>query len=63
MKHKSRRLIAKLYQDSGQLEEAAAAYKLAAQEMGQDPLVPNMLFNAAILYEAVGKPTEAMKEL
>lgn len=61
LKHKSRRLIAKLYQDSGQLEEAAAAYKLAAQEMGQDPLVPNMLFNAAILYEAVGKPTEAMK--
>ena len=61
LKVKSRRIVAKLYQDSGQLEEAAAAYHASAVEIGADPLAPNLFFNAAILYEALGKASEAIK--
>ncbi len=60
-KVKSRRIVAKLYQDSGQLEEAATAYHASALEAGNDPLAPNLFFNAAILYEALGKNGEAIK--
>jgi TolA-binding protein len=60
-KVKSRRIVAKLYQDSGLLEEAASAYHASAVEAGNDPLAPNLFFNAAILYEALGKNNEAIK--
>ncbi|MEZ0392950.1 MAG: tetratricopeptide repeat protein [Pseudobdellovibrionaceae bacterium] len=61
LKVKSRRILPKLLQDSGQLEEAASAYKAAAIEAGKDPLAPNLFFNAAVLYEAVGKNSEAIR--
>lgn len=61
LKPKSRRIIPKLLQDSGQLEEAANAYKAAANEAGKDPAAPNLFFNAAILYEAIGKNSEAIR--
>jgi cellulose synthase operon protein C len=61
LKPKSRRIIAKLYQDAGMLEEAAGAYKAAAVEAGKDPLAASMFFNAAVLYEAIGKNSEAIK--
>ena len=61
LKPKSRRIVAKLYQDAGMLEEAAATYKASAIEAGKDPLAPNLFFNAAILYEAIGKNSEAIK--
>lgn len=61
LKPKSRRLLAKLYQDSAQFEEAAKLYKQAAQESPTDPLAPNLLFNAAVLYEALGKTDEAIR--
>ncbi len=61
LKPKSRRIVAKLYQDAGMLEEAAAAYKAAAVEAGKDPLAANLYFNAAILYEATGKNAEAIR--
>jgi tetratricopeptide (TPR) repeat protein len=60
-KTKSRRIVAKLYQDSGQLEEAAGQFHAAALEAGKDSLAPNLFFNAAILYEAVGKNPEAIQ--
>ncbi len=61
LKPKSRRIIAKLLQDSGQLEESARAYQASADEAGRDPLAPNLFFNAAILFEAVGKSNLAIK--
>lgn len=61
LKSKSRRIVAKLYQDSGQLEEAANAYRASAIEAGNDPLAPNLFFNAAVLYEATGRNPEAIR--
>lgn len=60
-KPKSRRIVAKLYQDAGQLEEAADAYRAAAVDNRKDPLAPNLFFNAAVLYEALGKNDSAIK--
>lgn len=61
LKPKARRLIAKLNQDAGLFEEAARMYKLAAQENKNDPLIPNYLFNAAVLTEVLGRSNEAIK--
>lgn len=61
LKVKSRRLVAKLYQDSGQLEEAAKAYQESAKDAGADPLAPNLYFNAAILDEALGRNYNAIQ--
>lgn len=60
LKPKSRRLVAKLYQDSYRFEEAAKAYRLAYQENPKDSLAANFLFNAAALYEALGNRGEAI---
>ncbi|HEX7676413.1 MAG TPA: tetratricopeptide repeat protein [Bdellovibrio sp.] len=61
LKSKARRLLAKQYQDSAQFEEAAKLYKQAALENPADPLSPNLMFNAALLYEALGKPDESIR--
>lgn len=61
LKPKSRRIIAKLYQDSGQLEQAAKLYRESANEAGNDPLAPNLFYNAAILNEAIGNNTLAIQ--
>ncbi|MNJ92506.1 tol-pal system protein YbgF [compost metagenome] len=58
---RSRRLVAKLYQDSAQFEEAAKLYRQAAQDSPTDSLAPNLVFNAAVLYEALGKHEEAIR--
>lgn len=60
-KPKSRRIVAKLYQDAGQLEEAAVAFEQTAVEAGNDPLAPNLFFNAAVLNEALGREQSAIK--
>lgn len=62
VKKKSRRILGKLYQDAGMLEEAASAYKVAALEMGNDPLAINLIYNTAIIYEAIGKNDEALRQ-
>jgi TolA-binding protein len=59
-KPKVRRLLAKLYQDTGQFEEAAKYYKLAASENAKDPLAANYIYNTAVLNEALGKNNEAI---
>ncbi len=61
-KPKSRRIIAKLYQDSGMLDEAAVAYEHTAAESPNDPLTPALLNNAAVLNEALGRDTAAVKD-
>jgi tetratricopeptide (TPR) repeat protein len=60
-KQKSRRIVAKLYQSSGQLDEAASEFQACAAEAGKDPLAPNLYFNAAILYEAIGRNADAIR--
>lgn len=60
LKPKVRRLLAKQYQDSAQFEEAAKLFRQSAEESPQDPLAPNWIFNAAVLYEALGKNGDAI---
>lgn len=60
LKPKARRLLAKLYQDSGQFEEAARLYAEAAKESPQGPLTANFIYNAALMNELVGKPSQAI---
>ncbi|MBS1971226.1 MAG: tetratricopeptide repeat protein [Bdellovibrionales bacterium] len=59
-KPKVRRLLAKLYQDTGNFEEAARLYKQAATENPKDPLAPNFIYNTALLNEALGKNDAAI---
>lgn len=61
LKPKSRRIVAKLYQDAGMLEDAAKAYHATAVEAGKDPLAANLFFNSAVIYEALGKNVEAVQ--
>ena len=60
-KPKSRRLLGKLYQETGQLNEAAKAYSAAAVEAGKDPIAANLYFDAAILFELLNHTTEAIQ--
>ncbi len=60
-KIKSRRLLAKQYQETAQFEEAAKQYKISAKENENDPLAANMIFNSAVLYEALGDSNAAIK--
>ena len=60
VKPKAQKLLAKLYQDAGQFEESARLFKKAANDNPKDPLTPNYLFNAAVMYEALGNNKEAI---
>ncbi|KYG67377.1 adventurous gliding motility protein U [Bdellovibrio bacteriovorus] len=60
-KTRTQRLLAKQYQDSARFEEAAKLYRQVAQENPTDPLSPNMIFNAAVLYEVLGRSEEAIR--
>jgi TolA-binding protein len=59
-KPKVHRLLAKLYQDAGNFEDAARLYKIAAAENPKDPLAPNFIYNTALLNEALGKNDAAI---
>lgn len=59
-KPKIPRLLAKLYQDSNQFEQSARYYIQAARENPKDPLAANFIFNAAVLFEALGNTKEAI---
>lgn len=61
LKPKSRRILAKLYQDAGMLDEAAHAYRATAIEAGKDPLAANLFYNAGVIFEALGKNVEAIQ--
>ncbi len=60
LKPKAKKLLAKLYQDTGQSEESAILFKQIAAENPKDPLAANYLYNAAVQYEANGKTREAV---
>lgn len=60
LKPKAQKLLAKLYQDSGNFEEAAKLFKELAAKNPQDPLTPNFLYNSAIMYEVLGRTPEAV---
>jgi TolA-binding protein len=61
-KPKSKRLLAKLFQESGMFEEAGSIYGELAREEGKDPLAPNFQFNSALMLEMSGKTTIAIRE-
>jgi TolA-binding protein len=61
LKPKARQLMAKLYQDGGQFEEAAKLYVQAAKESPNSPLAGNFKFNAAIMYQILGRNNEAIR--
>jgi tetratricopeptide (TPR) repeat protein len=60
-KQKTKRLLAKLYQDAMLYDEAAKLFAEAAEEAPQDPLAVNYIYNAAVMYESLGKNREAIK--
>jgi len=60
-KGKSRKLLAKLYQDSGQLEEAARLFRLIADENPKDPLAVNYIYNVAVLSAILDRDDVAIK--
>ncbi|MFN3454690.1 MAG: tetratricopeptide repeat protein [Pseudobdellovibrio sp.] len=59
-KARSEKLLAKLYQDSGQFEESAKLFSKIAKDDPKDKLAPNYLYNSAIMYEALGRNREAL---
>lgn len=61
LKPRTRRLLAKLAQDSLRIDEAARLYRQASLDNPADPLAPNMMFNAALLYQVMGRGAEAVK--
>jgi len=60
LKPKAKKLLAKLYQDSGQFEQSANLFNQLALENPKDPLAANYLFNAAVQFEALGRTKEAI---
>lgn len=60
LKQKSKRLLAKLLQDSGFFSESGKLYSELAKENPKDPLYDNYLYNAALMLEITGKTTEAI---
>ncbi len=60
LKPKSKRLLAKLLQDSGFFAESGRLYSELAKDNPKDPLYDNYLFNAALMLEITGKTTEAI---
>lgn len=61
LKPKVRRLLAKVAQDSQRVDEAARMYRQAALDNPGDSLAPNLMFNAALLYQVLGRSDEAVK--
>ncbi len=60
LRPKAQKLLAKLYQDSGSFEESAKLFKELAAADPKDALAPNYLYNAAVMYEVLGKTNEAV---
>lgn len=61
-KPKAKRLLAKMYQDSGMFEEAGNLYGDLVKEAPKDPLASNYQFNSALMFEMAGKSALAVRE-
>ncbi len=60
LKPKAEKLLAKLYQDSGNFLDSARLFKDLAVKNPTDPLTPNYLYNAALMNEVIGRTAEAV---
>jgi tetratricopeptide (TPR) repeat protein len=57
----TKKLLVKLYQQTGQFELSAKLFnELAKENPAKDPLTQNYLFNAALMYELIGKTNESI---
>jgi cellulose synthase operon protein C len=61
LKPKAKKLLAKLYQDAGRLEDSARLFSELAAENPKDALATNYYYNAAIMYDTLGDNTKALK--
>ena len=61
-KSKSKRLVAKLYQDTGQFDQAARVYANLLKTEPKDPLAANYQFNLALMHELSGQNEAAVRE-
>lgn len=61
LKPKAKKLLAKLYQNAGRLDESARLFESLAEENTRDPLAPNYFYNAAIMYDTLGENNKALK--
>jgi tetratricopeptide (TPR) repeat protein len=57
----SRNALARIYQQTGQLELAAKQYHGFAQANPKDPKAVDAYFNAGVLFEALGQTSEALQ--
>ena len=60
-KPKVKKLLAKLYQDAGRLEDSARYFEALAIENPKDALATNYYYNAAIMYDTLGENSKALK--
>lgn len=60
-KLKSIKILAKIYQDAGQLDESARLYLQGAKAASGDAGQASLYFNAAILFEALNRVDEAVE--
>jgi cellulose synthase operon protein C len=61
LKPKAKKLLAKLYQNAGRLEDSARLFEELAAENPKDALAPNYYYNAAIMYDSLGENNKALK--
>lgn len=58
---KAKKLLAKLYQNSGRLSESADLFQELANDNPKDALASNYLYNAAIMYDTLGDNNKALR--
>jgi tetratricopeptide (TPR) repeat protein len=61
LKPKAKKLLAKLYQNAGRLDESARLFEELAIENPKDVLATNYYYNAAIMFDTLGENTKALK--
>lgn len=61
LKPKARKLLARLYERTGQFEKAALEFERFAKENPKDPLVPDFYFNAAVIWDGFNKVNPAIQ--
>jgi cellulose synthase operon protein C len=61
LQNDSRNAIARLYQQTGQLDLAAKQYESYAIANPKDPVAINAYFNAAVIYDGLGEYTAAVR--
>lgn len=60
-KANSKKLLAKLYQNAGRLQESSKLFEEIAAANPKDSLVANYYYNAAIMYDTIGENNNALR--